>query len=297
MSAPKLFLVLSLSLFGLIGIVSVFKKNPAKVKEQVAIYEEAVVVEEPMASPSFPVATSPKEDTVIDRVPLLFTVTDQKLPIVETVKYTSRVSWLKGRPAWITDYAAYYQTSRHFIARSLNRKPDYYTQKVASGNQFNVFRTDKDIRFHFDVDLKECKMSFYYLDGNEKVLLKVYPIGVGRLDKNSPSGYLTPEGTYSLEDKVAIYKPGVMGFFQDQEIEMIRVFGTRWIPFNVPGYGFHGAPWVKAPNGEWIEDRSCIGTASSDGCIRLLQEDMEEIFSIVITKPTTIKVSKTHVMP
>ncbi|MBP9841007.1 MAG: L,D-transpeptidase [Simkaniaceae bacterium] len=294
MSAPKLIFILTISLFGLIGVMSLVKKEKAPVvlAEEGSIYEEAIVVE-----PALPPLLLSKEEVVVDRVPLLFTTTDQKLPIVETVTYKSRVPWLKGRPAWITDYAAYYQTSRHFIARSLNRKADYYTQKVASGNQFNVFRTDKDIRFHFDVDLDDYKMSFYYLDGNEKVLLKVYKIGIGRLDKASPSGSLTPEGNYSLGDKVAIYKPGIIGFFQEKEIEMIQVFGTRWIPFNVSGYGFHGAPWVKSPNGEFIEDRSCIGVASSDGCIRLLQEDIEEIFSIVITKPTTIEVKKRHAMP
>ncbi len=282
--------------------MSILKKDKVSPLEEAPLYEEAVFAHEVVPAPtSIPLSVSPvkeKEDeAVIDRVPLLFAIGDHKLPIVETVTYKSRVPWLKGRPAWITDYAAHYQTSRHFIARSLNRHPDYYTQKVSSGNQFNVFRTDKDIKFHFDIDLHECKMYFYYLDGNEKVLLKVYRVGVGRVDKTSPSGYLTPEGTYSLEEKVAIYKPGIMGFFQDQEIEMIHVFGTRWIPFNVPGYGFHGAPWVKSSSGELVEDRSCIGVASSDGCIRLLQEDMEEIFSIVITKPTTIKVSKTHAMP
>lgn len=295
-SVPKLFFTLTLSLFGLIGIVSLLKKEKPAAP---LVYEEASFMEEAVEPPSIPqvFVAAPSEDEMIDRVPLLFVLDDQKLPIVETVTYTSRVPWLKGRPAWITDYAAHYQTSRHFIARSLNRKADYYTQKVASGKQFNVFKTDREIRFHLDIYLDQCKMAFYYLDGNEKVLLKTYKIGIGRVDKTSPSGYLTPEGTYTLEDKVAIYKPGIMGIFQDQEIEMIHVFGTRWIPFNVSGYGFHGAPWVKGANGELVEDRSCIGVPASDGCIRLYQEDMEELFSIVITKPTTIKVNKTHVRP
>jgi hypothetical protein len=93
-----------------------------------------------------------------------------------------------------------------------------------------------------------------------------------------------------------------MGIFPDQKIEMIRVFGTRWIPFErevegctemAKGFGIHGAPWVlDADKGQLIEDRSKIGQYDSDGCIRLSSEDVEEIFSIVITKPTFVELVK-----
>ena len=146
-------------------------------------------------------------------------------------------------------------------------------------------------------------MWFYYidLDANERVLLKTYHIGVGRTNPKSASGYLTPIGKYQLGGKIAIYKPGTMGFFQDRKTEMIRVFGTRWIPFEkeiegctegARGFGLHGAPWVDGPNGQLVEDRSGIGTYDSDGCIRLASEDIEEIFSIIITKPTFVELVK-----
>ena len=98
--------------------------------------------------------------------------------------------WLKGRPAWIADYAAYYNTSRHFIARSLNGKPDYFSQKVSQGSSFNVFRKDKNIQFFLLVDVSRCKMGFYYidLDTNESILLKTYRVGLGRLDTSKASG-------------------------------------------------------------------------------------------------------------
>ena len=65
---------------------------------------------------------SPRMDDVpeADRVDELFNRQDPKFPIVETIPYRSRVAWQKGRPAWLSDYAAHYKTSRHFIARSLN---------------------------------------------------------------------------------------------------------------------------------------------------------------------------------
>lgn len=239
-----------------------------------------------------------------DRIRQLFATDASKLPIVETVSYTSRVPWIQGRPAWIADYASHYSTSRHFIARSLNKKPDYLTQKVSLGDRFNVFKRDKNIQFYFIADLSRCRMWFYYidLDQNERVLLKTYPISIGRSDPKSSSGSLTPIGKYAFGDKVAIYKPKNLGYFQDTQVEMIRVFGTRWIPFNreiegcsepAKGFGLHGASWIEDPEThQWTEDRSKIGKSDTDGCIRLNSEDMEEVFAIVITKPTIIELVK-----
>ncbi len=257
----------------------------------------AIVVEEKKAPlQETPTAVLP-EANLIER---LFTLDGTKLPIVETVSYTSRAPWLKGRPAWIADYATHYATSRHFIARSLNRKPDYITQKVSPGDKFNVFRKDKEIQFHLLIDLSRCKMWFYYIDtaAGERVLLKTYQVGLGRKDTHKASGLLTPTGKYKLGSKIAIYKPGSMGYFQEKKTEMIRVFGTRWIPFEeelgacsepAKGFGIHGSPWAANSQGSLTEDKDHVGKYDSDGCIRLNSEDMEELFSIIITKPTTVE--------
>ncbi|MBS0625935.1 MAG: L,D-transpeptidase [Verrucomicrobia bacterium] len=239
----------------------------------------------------------------VNRISQLFTLDSSKLPIVETVSYTSRVPWLKDRPAWIADYASHYETSRHFIARSLNKKADYLTQKISPGDRFNVFKRDKNISFHLLIDLTRCCLWLYAIDSdaNERYLLKTYHVGVGRSDPTKTSGFLTPTGKYQLGEKVAIYKPGTQGYFQDQKTEMIRVFGTRWIPFDKEvegctepskGFGLHGAPWVQDNSGQLVEDKSKIGKYDSDGCIRLASEDIEEIFAIVITKPTIVELVK-----
>lgn len=256
------------------------------------------------SSNPIPICTKPvkeEEKPEVDRIHQLFSLNSSQLPIVETVSFTSRVPWLKGRPAWIADYASHFQTSRHFIARSLNRKVDYFTQKVHPGDRFNVFKAGKDIKFHLLVDLSKCKMWFYYLDGPEKVLLKTYQVGIGKKEPLSTSGYLTPVGKYGLGEKIAIYKPGVTGHFQDADVEMIRVFGTRWLPFHeeiegcsesARGFGIHGAPWIENSDGTLVEDQSKIGQCDSDGCIRMRADEVEEIFAIVITKPTTVEIVK-----
>lgn len=307
MSIPKTIFIGTLSLFAIIGGLALVKKKEGSeprtkevVQEDTISFQPTIEAKEEKSKHYLQPVQDEVAEEEMDQVSRLFTTGRQKLPIVETIRYKSRVNWLTGRPAWITDYAAHYSTSRHFIARSLNGKRDYYTQKVSSGDQFNILK--KELSFYLVVDLSRCKLWFYAndLETNETYLLKTYKVGLGRFDQDSYSGLLTPKGKFRLGDKVAIYKPGMKGYFQDEEIEMIRVFGTRWIPFseevggegdNPRGYGFHGAPWVYDLETEsYKEDLSAVGGYESDGCIRLCQADAEELYSIVITKPTIVEI-------
>lgn len=320
-SAAKYFFWGGTALFATVGLVGYWRRPasaPLQEEATVEIVQEIVLpkMEAPkrnlIADAPSPVSTPvPAELAVMtedlpdaDCIAQLFATDSSRLPIVETVAYTSRVPWIQGRPAWIADYASYYNTSRHFIARSLNRKPDYLTQKVSPGNRFNVFKKDKHIQFHLLIDLSRCRLWFYCLDldQKERILLKTYRIGVGRQDQKRKSGFLTPIGKYSLGEKVAIYKPGTMGFYQDVKVEMVRIFGTRWLPFekeidgcteSAKGLGLHGAPWIEdLETHELKEDLDTISCYNSDGCIRLSAADMEEIFAIVITKPTVVELVK-----
>ncbi len=317
MSFPKILIIGAIALFGVIAAAAGVKKfahrsspiSGSNSKKQ----ENIAAVDNPIKPPPRKVILSSMKASLlpvdergdlpqIDRISQLFTKGANKLPIVETLTYSSQVPWLKGKPAWIADYASYYGTSRHFIARSLNGKPDYFTQKVSAGSRFNVFRKDRNFQFYLLVDLSRCKMGFYYidLDTNERILLKTYHVGLGK-QANTLSGHLTPLGKYALGNKIAVYKPGVMGLFQDKQIEMVRAFGTRWIPFEQEiegctapskGFGIHGAPWDSGPAGQLVENRASIGTHDSDGSINMTLEDMEELFSIVITKPTIVEITK-----
>jgi lipoprotein-anchoring transpeptidase ErfK/SrfK len=294
MSATKIFLICSILLFGSIGIIAYAKKGRQHEQQKVAQTTPPKAASRMMTAEVSSQAVQDAEGRFpkVDRIEQLFTTGPTKLPIVETVTYESRVSWLKGRPAWIADYAAYFGTSRHFIARSLNGKPDYFSQKVATGAKFNIFKKDRNFQFYLLVDLSQCKMGFYYidLDTNERVLLKTYSVGVGKIAKTA-SGCLTPLGKFLLGGKIGIYKPGVLSQYQDKQIEMIQVFGSRWLPFEQPkGYGIHGAPWERDRSGQIFENRDVVGKYESDGCIRMLTEDIEELFSIVITKPTIVEV-------
>lgn len=329
MNFPRLFVVMALVLFGVIGVLSLFKRGerepelektvvvhtisqPVEVEFEKEIRSVGAVeslhtanLTEVIQTRDVPeVAKKPAvELPTADRIEELFRKVDPRLPIVETISYKSRVPWLKGRPAWVSDYAGYYKTSRHFIARSLNGKKDYLKQNVSIGDRFNVFKPDLEINFYLVIDVSRSKMWFYYHDvaANERVLLKTYDIGLGRVDSSQASGLLTPLGTFTLGDKVGIYKPKQKGTHNGDKVEMIRIFGTRWIPFDqevegcttpAKGFGIHGVPWKENETGELVEDTSSIGKYESDGCIRFKSDDIEEIFAIIITKPTYVMLVK-----
>lgn len=328
MTFPKLLIGLTVVLFGSVIAMAVFKNSNKKstnhhlsaapieipLQKEIRVVKAAIPAPQPVVEKVQKPVTEEKVETKTtettpealpeaNRINELFNTSEPKLPIVETITYKSRVNWQQGRPAWLSDYARHYQTSRHFIARSLNGEADYLKQDVYDGDKFNVLRLDKSIEFYLLVDLSQCKMWLYYddLDAKERVLLKTYPICVGRVDGSRVSGFLTPLGQYTLGNKIATYKPKIMGFHNGSQIEMISLFGTRWIPFDkevakctapAKGFGIHGVPWPLSKSGQREEDKSSLGKYESDGCIRLSQEDVEELFAIIITKPTVIELVK-----
>ncbi len=198
----KIFIIAFVLLFGAIGITGWMKNRPKVTKPAESVQEIALGTSE--APIPIKQGMAAQEAPEVDLIPQLFALDSSELPIVETISFTSRVPWLKDRPAWIADYASHYQTSRHFIARSLNKKADYFTQKVHPGDRFNVFKPGRDIKFHLVVDLSKSRMWFYYLDGHERVLLKTYRVGLGKKDTHRPSGSLTPVGKYMLGENFSM---------------------------------------------------------------------------------------------
>lgn len=322
LSFSKLFVRGTVLLFIIMGFMAWIKKdNPAKnlnpkkegklqklPRQILEKKKNFLEVKEPKTSNVSPVnnrlekkSSSVASPVRKDSIYRFFTRGTDKFDFIETIKYTSRVSWLKARPAWIADYASHYNTSRHFIARSLNKKEDYDSQKVCIADQFNVFKVDYFLEFQLVANLATCTMDFYCIHGSDrkKEFVKTYKISVGRPDEHSSSGYLTPLGKFTLGEKIAVYRSGVFNFFQNQRTEMIQVFGTRWLPFDkeigectdgARGYGLHGLPFRVSENGDLVEEIELQGTQTSDGCLRLKKSDIEELFSIVITKPTTIEI-------
>jgi lipoprotein-anchoring transpeptidase ErfK/SrfK len=110
------------------------------------------------------------------------------------------------------------------------------------------------------VSIPDCKLAFV-VDGEVK---KVYAVAVGKT--RTPS----PHGTFTVVNRVkhpTWYGPG-----QVVEPGPQNPLGTRWLGLSHKGYGVHGTNVPRS-----------IGKAASHGCIRMRNEDVEELFEIVQT--------------
>lgn len=99
------------------------------------------------------------------------------------------------------------------------------------------------------------------------VMLRRYQVGLGKDNK-------TPEGEFKIKTRLPDpkwFKPGV-GELPPEHPE--NILGTRWLGFaekegfaEASTFGIHGT-----------RDDSSIGTESSNGCVRMHNKDVEELF-------------------
>jgi lipoprotein-anchoring transpeptidase ErfK/SrfK len=115
------------------------------------------------------------------------------------------------------------------------------------------------------VDLED-RWALFFL-GQE--VAAAWPVGIGR------PGEDTPPGDYVVKNKLE--NPPWMKEGQEPIPfgDPRNPLGTRWMGWSTPegartSYGFHGT---------W--EPESIGQAASDGCIRLLNDDAEELFLVL----------------
>jgi hypothetical protein len=328
MSLPKIFFAVSVGLFSVIGALAILKKPT--VKEIMSPAKQLIVTQEVnidlLSSPasnkpqlqskttelleselSLKTETVPEDNEVVieheqdqDGLLALFTK-NSTCPIVETVAYKSHVSWKARRSAWLIDYANYFKTPLEFIYRSINGGNSASPVSISEGMQFNVYKRDVDFRFHIVVSMASCRMRLYYVIPQERriVFLRSYNVCLGKKDSARVSGYCTPLGVFQLGNRVAVFRPRMMGTHKGKQVELIQVFGTRWLPFEkeingcsepAKGFGVHGTPMTRNSSGQLEEDNSSIGHYESEGCIRLSGKDLEEVFSVVSSRKTWVEV-------
>ena len=109
-------------------------------------------------------------------------------------------------------------------------------------------------------------------------LFKRYSVGTGKFGK-------TPEVAFFVYDKIEAppwTRPSDNKVIEYGDPE--NVLGTRWFALKSPknpeltGFGIHGT---------W--ERDSIGYQSSDGCVRMFNEDVEELFKL-IPRNTIVKI-------
>lgn len=80
-------------------------------------------------------------------------------------------------------------------------------------------------------------------------LIRSYPVATGK--PTTP----TPRGAFTIVNK---------------QIDPGGPFGTRWMGLSIPHYGIHGT-----------NNPASIGTAASNGCVRMFNEDVNDLFNQV----------------
>ena len=126
---------------------------------------------------------------------------------------------------------------------------------IQIGDRYKVVTDD------FLIVVSRSKNTLKLIAGN--MVLKEYQVGTGEYQK-------TPIGDFFIENK--IIEPPWKGIPYGDER---NVLGTRWMGLRneddtIKGYGIHGT---------W--DDSTVGESVSQGCIRLTNPDVEELFKVV----------------
>jgi L,D-transpeptidase ErfK/SrfK len=122
--------------------------------------------------------------------------------------------------------------------------------------------------------LRLSERMVYVYQGNS---LKVrYPVAVGR------EGWETPTGQFKVTSMVK--NPGWTNPFTGEVMTpgSDSPLGERWIQFWTDGenaIGFHGTP-----------SRESVGRAASHGCVRMYNEDVRELYALVLVgTPVTVE--------
>lgn len=152
-----------------------------------------------------------------------------------------------------------YQTTIELIKRANNLSSDV----IIPGMKLKV----QNNPFSVIVDNKQCTLTVLLGDD----VIKTYDVATG---KNNT----TPIGTFRITDKLVDpvwYNKGIAIPADSPD----NVLGTRWMGLDTPepGYGIHGTTEPES-----------IGYQSTEGCVRMRNEEVEELYSIIPTGTTVV---------
>ena len=147
------------------------------------------------------------------------------------------------------------------IAQRFNTTPELI--KISNKLKTDSLRTGmrlKITKLKFSV-LVDKSQNTLTLKADEKVL-KVYTVSTGLNN-------VTPVGTFKIVNKVVNptwYKEGRVIPPGDPE----NILGSHWLGLSQPGYGIHGTTQPET-----------IGKHITQGCIRMYNQDVEELYTIL----------------
>lgn len=137
--------------------------------------------------------------------------------------------------------------------------------KRANGLKSDVIRTGETLRIWtvpFNILVNKSQNLLFLKSGEE--VIKVYHVSTGRNN-------ITPVGKFKIANKIekpVWFKNGGAPIPSESPQNEL---GSRWMGFDTdPHYGIHGTLHPEA-----------IGQQVTDGCVRLKNEEVEELFDIV----------------
>lgn len=135
--------------------------------------------------------------------------------------------------------------------------------KLNNNLKSDVIRLGQKLRIwtgRFNIFVDKSQNVLLLKEGTE--VLKSYHVSTG--ENNS-----TPVGQFKITSRLVDpvwYNKGVVVSPESPE----NVLGTRWMGFDIPGYGIHGT----------VEPDK-IGQQVTAGCVRMRNQEVEELYSIV----------------
>ena len=177
------------------------------------------------------------------------------IPTPEKVDYTV------ARGDALAKIAAQFNTPVPLI--QLGNDMDETDDLIRAGEVLRVYKAD------WNIWVSKAEFLLLVKDGDR--VIKAYDIGIGAQNR-------TPVGTFQINVKQSDPPWDKPGAGKIPAGHPDNVLGTRWMglqptnetPKTLKGYGIHGTT-----------EPHTIGTAASQGCVRMLNSDVEELCRIV----------------
>ena len=150
----------------------------------------------------------------------------------------------------LSKIAREFNTTTDLIKKSNNLKDD----KIIPGRKIKVWTKPFSMLVY-----KSQNILILKSDGE---IMKTYIVSTGK-------GNSTPVGTFKITSKLenpTWFRDGSAVPPESPE----NILGTRWLGINLPSYGIHGT----------TEPQS-LGQQATQGCVRLSNADVEELYAIV----------------
>ncbi len=147
--------------------------------------------------------------------------------------------------------AARYDTTAELIRLGNNLKSDL----IRPGNRLKV----STAKYSVIIDKSQNTLT---LKADDKIF-KVYSVATGKYN-------YTPAGSFKIVEKLKNpdwHKAGE-GIIPADSPK--NILGTRWLGLSEPQYGIHGGASIKD-----------LGCHLTNGCVRMLNSDIEELFTIL----------------